>query len=315
MDLTKILKDCPKGAKLYSTVYGDVYFQCVGGDDSEVYCINFKQSNGKIQTVTADGKHLCGEDGECTLFPSKDQRDWSKWQRPFEDGDILSYQNKFYNNRTIYIYKYHRKMNTSYYVALSGSSDSDFMINNKYGCALDNYNDTARFATEEEKQKLFDAIKANGYRWNAETRTLEKLIVPKFKVGDTIQSKFDNNDKFTITNIGNIDNNEFYYGCGKNGCGKMCEFMIPVVKQDNWILIPNKFDPKTLQPFDKVLVRDYSGKTWVAAFFSHISDLTSFFNKFVTVAGRSYKQMIPYNEETKYLLGTNNEAPEKYINW
>ena len=36
-----------------------------------------------------------------------------------------------------------------------------------------------RLATEEEKQKLFDVIKANGYRWNAETKTLEKLIEPK----------------------------------------------------------------------------------------------------------------------------------------
>lgn len=37
----------------------------------------------------------------------------------------------------------------------------------------DGYN--SRFATEEEKQKLFDAIKVNGYKWNAETKTLEKI--------------------------------------------------------------------------------------------------------------------------------------------
>ena len=42
-----------------------------------------------------------------------------------------------------------------------------------------------RLATEEEKQKLFDAIKTNGYCWNAETKTLEKL--PKFKVRDRIK--------------------------------------------------------------------------------------------------------------------------------
>ena len=44
-----------------------------------------------------------------------------------------------------------------------------------------------RLATEEEKQKLYDAIKANGYKWNAGTKTLEKLVEPKFKVGDVIQ--------------------------------------------------------------------------------------------------------------------------------
>lgn len=106
-----------------------------------------------------------------------------------------------------------------------------------------------RFATEEEKLKLFQAIKDNGYKWNETTKTLEKLILPKFKVGDTIQSKFDNNDKFTITTI---EDNKFYYGCGKNGCGKMCEYMIPIKKRDDWILIPNKFDPKPLKHFDNM---------------------------------------------------------------
>jgi hypothetical protein len=39
-----------------------------------------------------------------------------------------------------------------------------------------------RFATEEEKQKLFQAIKDHGYKWNAETKTLEKLVEPKFDI-------------------------------------------------------------------------------------------------------------------------------------
>lgn len=42
--------------------------------------------------------------------------------------------------------------------------------------------DSTKPATEEEKQKLFKAIKDNGYKWNPETKTLEKLIEPKFKV-------------------------------------------------------------------------------------------------------------------------------------
>ena len=38
--------------------------------------------------------------------------------------------------------------------------------------------DSIKPATEEEKQKLFKAIKDNGYKWNSETKTLEKLIEP-----------------------------------------------------------------------------------------------------------------------------------------
>lgn len=45
-----------------------------------------------------------------------------------------------------------------------------------------------RLATEEEKQKLFDAIKANGYKWNAKTKSLKRLV-PIFKVEDKIKFK------------------------------------------------------------------------------------------------------------------------------
>lgn len=35
--------------------------------------------------------------------------------------------------------------------------------------------DAFRHATEEEKQKFFDDLKAKGLRWNAETKTMEKI--------------------------------------------------------------------------------------------------------------------------------------------
>lgn len=49
-----------------------------------------------------------------------------------------------------------------------------------------------RLATKDEKEKLFQAIKDNGYKWNAETKTLEKMFKPKFKVGDRIRYKTTN---------------------------------------------------------------------------------------------------------------------------
>lgn len=71
-----------------------------------------------------------------------------------------------------------------------------------------------------------------------------------------------------------------------------------------------KFDPKTLQQFDKVLVRDDSDDDWMAAIFSHIDNFTH-----RAVCNLYYwKTCIPYNEETKYLVGTNNDCP-KYYKW
>lgn len=303
LDLTTILKDCPKGTEFYSRCIGVVKFDSI---DNTLKRIIVKDKRNLTVSYKKNGVYYyADENAEIDLFPSKDQRDWSKWlHRLFKDGDILSYQSSYLNDRTIYIYKYHTKLNTSYYVALSGSSNSNFMINdNKFeSCALNGYSDTARFATEEEKQRLFDAIESNGYKWNAETKTLEKLIVPKFKVGDKIKHKIHIIKENIVTEI-----KDTHYILDD-------ELALPFINQDNYELLPNKFDLKTLKPFDKVLVRYNSESNWCIAFFSHIdNDLKTFCHKFVTAGYMSFKQMIPYNEETKHLLGTNNQAPEFYI--
>lgn len=72
-----------------------------------------------------------------------------------------------------------------------------------------------------------------------------------------------------------------------------------------------KFDIKTLQPFDKVLVRDYLIDKWSCDFFSYI-DNTMLFP--IMGGGLMHKICIPYNEDTKHLLGTTNDCPE-YFKW
>lgn len=72
-----------------------------------------------------------------------------------------------------------------------------------------------------------------------------------------------------------------------------------------------KFDVNILQPFDKVLVRGQNGQDWRAEFFGHID---SVFN--MAVCGACYwKQCIPYNEDTKHLVGTVKDCPEYYKWW
>ena len=160
IDLTKILDGCPKGTKLYSSVYGEVKFIEIDFIYESKHPISFETIHGCCRSAK-DGKALSEYDGECTLFPSKDQRDWSKFERFWDK--------------------------------------------------------------------------------------------PKVK----------------------------------------------------------KFDPKTLERFDKVLVRGQNGQDWRATFFSHIDNP---FN--MVVCGSSYwKQCIPYNYETKNLVGTDNDCPEYYKRW
>ena len=73
-----------------------------------------------------------------------------------------------------------------------------------------------------------------------------------------------------------------------------------------------KFDPKTLKPFDKVLVRDEGG-VWECDLFSYISN-RDIHHPYVTIAS-CCDLCIPYNDDTKHLVGTTDEAPEYYRHW
>ena len=80
IDLTKILKDCPEGTKFYSPVWGEVSFERIL--DIEVYIIVIDTASG-YQHLTKEGCYVNREDAECILFPSKDQRYWSKFTAPW----------------------------------------------------------------------------------------------------------------------------------------------------------------------------------------------------------------------------------------
>ena len=162
IDLTKILKDCPKGTKFYTSIWGEVTFIEIKKDQNCLYPICIDINTSSICTnLTKDGRYLINRTGtECILFPSKDQRDWSKFTAPW--------------------YKKER------------------------------------------------------------------------------------------------------------------------------------FNPKTLKVLDKVLVKDTPAKLWNIGIFSHYVESDTFPYK---CAGDNYKLCIPYNEETKHLVGTTKEAPDYYRYW
>ena len=73
-----------------------------------------------------------------------------------------------------------------------------------------------------------------------------------------------------------------------------------------------RFDPKTLKAFDKVLVKDSESLTWKINMFSHINNKAEY--PYYCLLS-FYKYCIPYNDETKHLVGTRDEAPEYYRYW
>ena len=96
IDLTKILKDCPAGTKLYSTIYGNVKFVRI--NIYSPYPIIIENAGG-VFSVTKRGMHIIDyeDNAECTLFPSKEQRDWSKFTAPW-------YKKERFDHKTLNVF-------------------------------------------------------------------------------------------------------------------------------------------------------------------------------------------------------------------
>ena len=88
IDLTKILKGCPEGTRLYTTIWGEVTFIEVSENVCNLYPIMIYNECDHVG-LTKDGRYLINKhDSECILFPSKDQRDWSKFTAPWYKKEI-----------------------------------------------------------------------------------------------------------------------------------------------------------------------------------------------------------------------------------
>ena len=88
-------------------------------------------------------------------------------------------------------------------------------------------------------------------------------------------------------------------------CRDWSKFTAPWLKKE-------RFDPKTLKAFDRVLVKDSESLTWKINLFSHINNKAEY--PYCCLLS-FYKYCIPYNDETKHLVETRDEAPEYYRYW
>lgn len=306
-NIAELLKDCPKGMELDCLMYDGVTLNSVISDSD--YPITITTKYGFSTRLTKYGQNVRIKEAKCVIFP-KGKTTWEGFEPPckFKDGDILTYTS---NYTTTFIYRHEDNepnFSTLFYVACNNAPSHNFLIYNKYNLIALNENCDVRLATEEEKQKLFDAIKEHGYKWNEATKTLEKLIEPKFKVGDTIT-----NGKISIK-IGYIDN-EYYYEISRNIANRLF-----IKNQDEWELIsdkfPNKFDITTLKPFDKVLVRTKTfTPAWTIDFYDgYRPNKGGSFTPFAVTGGKYFQQCIPY-EENKHLLGKTDDCNDFYKTW
>ena len=324
LNIAEILKDKPKGIKLWSPLFGNVTLK--GVDTSRVVLpILTKAKWEDTQKFTKEGHFYCTyKDVECMLFPSKKMRDWEKFA--WKKGDVLKagvdnlcfFDSWESDNYT----EFHAKFATPHY---SGETFETKVWTKE---------------TNEDiiKQYISKIEEIKGGKLNLSTLEIKKR--PEFKNGDILTCNgfifiFKNKDESVVyphatCDIGNKDNvvcneykpfasnrhiKDFKYATEEE---KQRLFDALAKKGKQWDAEKKQIVDMQFKPFDKVLVRDASTGCWRSAFFvcfDKDSGIKGNYIAFTLIGGHSnhFHQCIPYNEETKHLLDTtdNWEGGEK----
>ena len=308
MNIAEILKYCPKGTKLYSLIHGEVTLEKV--ENSGKYPIKVALNNGITTYYTEDGTFF-KESRECILFPSKDQRNWSKFRLPIKRGDIMM---GVYGKNTFIASGKLSFNNLPMYIC--GINAFGYFQTDSTGLGW-----TSSFyipASEEAKKELFDKMEEAGYKWNADTLELEK-IEPKFKEGDVL---IKNNTLFLSTGVIINDvlqaycllNDGKFVSCGLSPISSLelapeelkCALFSVMTKGGyKYDKEQHKLIKQEFKPFDKVLVRDYNYQNWKCSLFSHYQNSNETEYTYVTMNG-SYIHCIPYKGNEYLLNKTDN---------
>lgn len=293
INVAEILRNCQSGMELDCTMYNKVTLLNVDDGKNRIFPIKVLREDEKIMTLTKYGQYTDEDFAKCVIFPKG--QTWEDFVPPcvFNDGDVVF---TTIGNFAIISNKTSEGIYSAHCIAFDWGNFTTDKISVQ----------PKRLATEEEKAILFDTIKANGYRWNEETKTLEKLIAPKFKVGDVIINQ--DFDTATITEV-DLDNERYGYELFlAKGIGS-----ISFSEESNWELVPDKFNITTLIPFEsRVLVRNSKAGIWKPAIWGFYSG--GVLECYSVLGGISWSYCIPY-EGNEHLLGTTNDCDDFYKTW
>lgn len=315
INIAKILKDKLENTKLYSPLFGDVYFYYVGDD-----LIKVTHHGGRVTIFFNDGRYYNYPESEPLLLPSKEMRDWRKFA--WKKGDVL-------------VGKY------NVYIIFEGFTEDTYIrFKGRHylckECGEEDYSKKEvqmltsffRKANDDEAQTYINTIEERlGGKLNLETLEIEKQ--PEFKDGDILSIQEDKDhyhailifkggtdvyvyfDYFhrVLTYGTKIDENEKSISHLATEEEKQQLFDALAKENKAWdaekkqiVDLKPKWTPK---PFDRVITRGGDDSIWTANIFSHIDR----YGQYVTIGCiGGYPYCIPYNEETAKLIGTTKDV-------
>lgn len=319
INIAAILKDKPKGIRLYSPIFGECAFSFIQ-DVTDAICVT--KHNGGREFFNTKG--LYETLGECLLFPSKLMRDWSKvtWKK----GDVLV------------------SNDSDSHIIFTGFSKNDYTtfegkhwisVSKKRHISYLDIQKTQCYHIEDDKeavQTYINTIEERlGGKLNLETLEIEKAQ-PEFKDGDVLLYKsekytypssifiLDTNRNYEMRSyvrfslrrgyidydvpVYNLNTDRFRYATEEE---KQQLFDALAKEGKAWdsekkqiVDLKPKWTPK---PFDRVITRGDNNAIWTANIFSHIDR----HGQYVTIGCiGGYPYCIPYNEKTAKLIGTTN---------
>ena len=316
INIAKILKDKPQGTKLYADAFGELSIEDICAED-EIGITLLSKVGDKLLFYN-DGRFYL--QGEPILVPSKEMRDWRKfnWKR----GDVLV------NSRGLKILfdRWANDNYTSFYAKTINLVEDGFLDTNLH-----------TLASEEEAKSFIKCIEEKlGGKLNRETLKIEKAQ-SEFKDGDIVTMHKKYCDIVFIFNRLKTEGSFYYYAfhtlqtnntgvidcritlpCAWTFFGGKMNFATEEEKKQLFSSLEKKgkrwdaekkqivdLKPKVeFKPFDKVVVRDKEDLVWFADLFSHIDKEN---NRFACV-GNFWNVCLPYNEETAKLIGTTNNV-------
>lgn len=183
IDVSKLLKECPSGMELDSTMYENIVFDKIIEDDKNFPIRVIRTEDGLRVSLTKYGQYSDIDSAKCIIFP-KGKTTWEGFHRPFKDGDIIYVCDEYSDATLTYVAILKQIEKGGQIISHCFYNYEEDFFNGTNDFLYDGYN--TRFATEEEKEELFKVIKDNGYEWNPESKTLEKLTESKEDTDDRI---------------------------------------------------------------------------------------------------------------------------------
>lgn len=314
LNIAEILKDKPQGSKLYDWLYNrDVELDTISTTDTEtvVWCTNETDNNTTCHRGYSEFGTVRGcPDGLQILLPSKEMRDWRKFD--WKKGDVLV------------------SNDSDSHIIFKGFSKDDYTtfegkhwisVSKKRHISCLNMQNTQNYHIEDNKevaQTYINTIEEKlGGKLNLETLEIEKQS--EFKDGDivvygksvaicrkiykhTLYFYVSIDETFGLLFNDNCVSAEGYRFATDSEKQQLFEALAKENKAwdaEKKVIVDLK--PKwTPKPFDRVITRT-PDTPWTANFFSHIDS-----DGVKNCIDDKYLMCLPYNEETAKLIGTTD---------